>query len=130
MLRSADPKNVDVNVTSGTGVDITWKDGHQSHYSFQFLRDACPCALCDEEREKTGRKAGEAPKPKPGELPMYREPARPTEVEGVGKYAIRFSWNDGHQHGIYSWELLRDLCPCLPCKTEREAEAKSPQRVQ
>ncbi len=61
MPRSADPKNVEVNVTSGTGVDITWKVGHQSHYSFQFLRDACPCALCDEEREKTGRKPGEAP---------------------------------------------------------------------
>jgi DUF971 family protein len=45
---SADPKSVKVNVTTGTGMDIEWKDGHRSSYSFAYLRDACPCALCDE----------------------------------------------------------------------------------
>ncbi len=27
-----DPKSVKVNLTTGTGVDIEWKDGHRSHY--------------------------------------------------------------------------------------------------
>ena len=59
----ADPKSVKVNVTTGTGVEIEWKDGHQSAYSFPFLRDACPCALCNEEREKDGRHPGDPLKP-------------------------------------------------------------------
>ena len=54
------PKSVKVQLTAGTGVDIDWADGHASHYSFQFLRDACPCALCDEERHNEGREPGEA----------------------------------------------------------------------
>ena len=41
----------------------------------------------------------------------FKALARPTEVEPVGKYGIRFTWNDGHQHGIYSWEFLREHCP-------------------
>jgi DUF971 family protein len=123
MARVADPKSVDVNLTAGTGVEIEWKDGHRSRYSFQFLRDACPCALCDDERNQSGRKPGEPPRTAPGALPMYREPARPLEAEAVGKYAIRFTWNDGHQHGIYSWQLLRDVCPCDGCRAERESPA-------
>ena len=50
---------------------------------------------------------------------MFKALARPTEAEGVGKYAIRFTWNDGHQHGIYSWDYLRDYCPCQECKSNR-----------
>ena len=120
MPRVADPKSVDVNVTRGTGVEIEWRDGHRSSYSFQFLRDACPCALCDDERNRNGREPGEPPRTAPGTLPMYREPVRPVETEPVGKYALRFTWNDGHQHGIYSWQLLRDLCACAECKNERQ----------
>jgi len=119
---SADPKSVKVNVTTGTGVEIEWKDGHRSAYSFPFLRDACPCALCNEEREKDGRHPGDPLKPIAGALPMFAA-ARPTEVEPVGKYAIRFSWNDGHQHGIYSWQYLRDNCPCAECKARRAMDA-------
>jgi len=122
MAVSADPKSVKVNVTTGTGMDIEWKDGHKSHYGFPFLRDACPCALCDEERSKTHRQPGDPPGLVPGALPMFKAAAKPTNVEGVGKYAIRFAWNDGHQLGIYSWQFLRDVCPCEECKTARAAE--------
>jgi DUF971 family protein len=111
-----DPQSVQVNLTSGSGVDIKWKDGHDSHYSFQWLRDACPCALCDEERSQSGRAIGSTPKPKAGELPMFRQSPMPTEAAPVGKYAITFKWSDGHQHGIYSWEFLREHCPCAECR--------------
>ncbi|HEX9456515.1 MAG TPA: gamma-butyrobetaine hydroxylase-like domain-containing protein, partial [Candidatus Acidoferrum sp.] len=46
------PASVKIHVTSGAGVDITWADGHASHYDFGYLRDECPCATCNEEREK------------------------------------------------------------------------------
>jgi len=118
---SADPKSVQVNLTTGTGMDIEWKDGHRSHYPFAFLRDACPCALCDDERGKTHRSPDEPPKAAPGTLPMFKPAAKPTSAEGVGKYAIKFHWNDGHELGIYSWQFLRDWCPCEECKTARTA---------
>jgi DUF971 family protein len=120
MVAAADPKSVQVDRSGGTGVDIAWKDGHHSHYSFQFLRDACPCALCDDERAKSGRKLGTPPGAAPGALPMFREAVRPTEVQPAGKYAITFTWNDGHQHGIYSWEYLRAICQCAECKPKAE----------
>jgi DUF971 family protein len=120
-VASADPKSVKVNVSTGTGVDIEWKDGHRSHYDFVYLRDACPCALCDEERGKTHRQPGDPPKLAPGALPMFKPAARANSAEAVGKYAIKFHWNDGHELGIYSWQFLRDWCPCAECKAERAA---------
>ena len=116
---SPDPQSVKVHLSSGAGVDIEWKDGHRSHYSFVFLRDACPCALCNEEREKAGRAPGEAPATAPGTLPMFKAAAKPLSAEGVGKYAIKFSWNDSHDLGIYSWRFLREVCPCEECKAAR-----------
>jgi DUF971 family protein len=119
MPSDAEPKSVRVNKTTGKGMEIDWKDGHQSVFTFQYLRDACPCAHCDEEREKAGLEFGQHAKPT-ALLPMFKEPVRPTEVAPVGKYAISFVWNDGHQHGIYSWELLRILCPCPECTSRRD----------
>ena len=123
MLAMADPKSVKVNLSTGTGLDIEWKDGHQSHYSFPFLRDACPCALCDEERSKTRQQPGEPAKPAPGTLPMFKPVVKATSAEGVGKYAIKFHFSDGHELGIYSWQFLRDWCPCEECKAARGTQA-------
>ena len=123
MVQQAEPKSVKVHKTAGTGVEIEWKDGHRSSYTFTYLRDACPCALCTEEREKDKRRPGDPLKAVAGALPMFKALARPTEVEPIGKYAIRFYWNDGHQHGVYSWRWLRDVCPCEACKMSRESTA-------
>jgi DUF971 family protein len=118
-MPSADPKSVKVHLTSGTGVEIEWKDGHLSRYPFSFLRDACPCALCDEERAKSGRVPGQPASAKPGELPMYKPAVKALSAEGVGKYAIKFQWNDAHELGIYSWQWLRDICPCESCRAAK-----------
>ncbi len=32
------------------------------------------------------------------------------EISIVGRYALNFRWNDGHETGIYSFRYLRDLC--------------------
>ncbi|RXS93276.1 gamma-butyrobetaine hydroxylase-like domain-containing protein [Silvibacterium dinghuense] len=113
---ATDPAKVRVHKTEGTGVEIDWKDGHRSAWTFAWLRLACPCATCVEEREREGRKPGE-PKAKPVELlPMYQAPPRPETVTPVGRYAISFHWNDGHSSGIYSWDFLRRNCICEACK--------------
>src|SRR3989304_5016230 len=33
-------------------------------------------------------------------------------LEAVGNYALLPVWADGHRYGIYSWDMLRRLCPC------------------
>ena len=115
-----DPKSVVIHLTTGQGMEIEWKDGHRSVYTFSFLRDACPCALCEDERTKAGRKAGEAAKLAPGALPMFKPLVKALAAEAVGKYALRFSWNDKHDLGIYSWFYLREFCPCTECSARRK----------
>jgi len=112
------PARVRVRITEGTGVEIEWKDGHLSHWTFQYLRDACPCATCHEAREAAGIAPGQR-KPSPTQLlPMYVAPIKPLESTPVGRYALRFKWNDGHESGIYSWEYLRRSCRCFVCRAE------------
>src|ERR1700679_4244148 len=82
------PEKVRVLLSEGKGLEIDWQDGHRSAWSFAWLRDACPCATCNEEREKEGRKPGQ-PKPKPrAVLPMYAPPAKPASAQAVGRYAL------------------------------------------
>ncbi|MBW4043903.1 MAG: DUF971 domain-containing protein [Acidobacteria bacterium] len=116
---ATEPLKVRVQKTEGTGMEIDWKDGHKSRWTFAWLRNACPCATCHEEREKAGREPGE-PKPQATSLlPMYQAPPRPDSVAPTGKYAISFHWNDGHTSGIYSWDYLRRHCVCEACTAQR-----------
>jgi len=109
------PAKVRVKLTEGTGMEIDWRDGHKSSWTFTWLRHACPCATCHEDRQAAGRAPG-IPKPKPATaLPMYEAPPKPNEVTPVGKYALKFKWNDGHESGIYSWDYLRRVCRCEDC---------------
>jgi len=109
------PEKVRVLLTEGKGLEIDWKDGHKSAWSFAWLRNACPCATCVEERDNEGRKPGQA-RPKPAELlPMYAPPPKPSSAIPVGRYALQFNWLDGHSSGIYSWEYLRRNCQCREC---------------
>jgi DUF971 family protein len=109
------PAKVRVLLTEGKGLEIDWMDGHQSAWNFAWLRDACPCAICVDERAQQNRKPGE-PKAKPAQLlPMYAPPPKPKNVQPVGRYAIQFNWLDGHSGGIYSWEYLRRVCQCPEC---------------
>jgi|SRR5579863_689613 len=114
------PAKVRVLMTEGKGLEIDWADGHKSAWNFAWLRDACPCATCNEERHQQGRKPGEA-KPKPTALlPMYAPPPRPASAHPVGRYALQFNWQDGHSSGIYSWEYLRRVCQCAECRFDQQ----------
>jgi len=109
------PDKVRVLLTEGKGLEIDWVDGHRSAWSFAWLREACPCATCVEERKAEGRKPGQ-PRAKSAQLlPLYAPLPRPASAHAVGRYAIQFNWLDGHTSGIYSWEYLRRVCQCHEC---------------
>jgi DUF971 family protein len=82
------------------GVRITWADDHVCRYSAAELRRACPCAQCV--NEWTGQRVLN-PETISQELTI-------TDLSIVGRYALNFSWSDGHNTGIYSFRYLRDLC--------------------
>ncbi len=106
MPLSADPRHIEVSLSSG--VQIDWKDGHHSDYTLEYLRAHCPCAGC------RGH-GGEKPPASASPFPMYKKALKMDAVEPVGRYALRFLWNDGHTTGIYSYEHLRAICPCAEC---------------
>jgi len=120
------PKKVRVLLSEGKGLEIDWADGHRSAWNFAWLRNACPCATCVDERTQQGRKAGQ-PKSKAAELlPMYAPPAKPASAHAVGRYAIQFNWLDGHSAGIYSFEYLRRHCQCGQCRFGRVETTGAP----
>lgn len=40
----------------------------------------------------------------------------------VGNYAIEAAWNDGHNTGIYSWDILRIIAETEALSVEQLAE--------
>ncbi len=95
----------------GSALQITWKDAHESTYQPFDLRLNCPCAGCVE--ELTGRRMLTSA--------MIRPDVYPTAIHYVGRYALQFVWSDGHDTGIYTFELMRSLCGCGTCSAARDA---------
>lgn len=120
------PIGVKVHVSTGEGVEITWSDGHTSRYDFPYLRDHCPCALCNDARakqEKFSASTGLAGVP-PAVLPMFKPRVKAKSATAVGNYAIQIEFTDGHATGIFSFDHLREICPCDACAREfRSASA-------
>ena len=103
---NAHPVPVEVRHEKGARrVVVTWDDGHASPYAADYLRSWCPCAMCQ----------GHAPKAKFLDLCDQNI----VSLETVGNYAISFTWHDGHDTGIYTFRLLRGLCPCDDCGGEK-----------
>jgi DUF971 family protein len=121
------PAEIKVNVTTGTGVDVTWSDGHASHYDFSYLRDHCPCALCNDERAKKANLQSGPPTSQlsgtlsSAVLPMYKPKVTARSASAVGSYAVQINFSDGHTAGIFSFEHLREICPCEDCAREFRA---------
>ena len=104
-MTSATHSKIEPVVLKADGPDhllIVWSDGRRSVFTWGFLREHCPCALCRTEAEK--------PKPLLMVLkPQEAQPPRPVSMEPVGRYAYHITWNDGHTSGIYSFEHLLAL---------------------
>ena len=92
-------------------VAITWQDAEVSTFSLAYLREQCPCATC----KGTHGEPTTLVRQSRGGLPILQNnPKKSPSVEvksvaPVGNYAIRFTWGDGHNDGLYSWRYLRDL---------------------
>ena len=109
------PTAVKIHISSGAGMDITWADGHLSHYEFPYLRDECPCATCNDQRLKKERLTESSPSFGANPLPIFKPKAKAQAANQVGAYAIQFHFTDGHNTGIYTYEHLRTICPCAEC---------------
>ena len=88
---------------------IAWQDGAVCVYPLVTLRKMCPCATCKEERES----AATRPKTSLTVLPDAFAGGTPTVVDAqlVGNYALKITWSDQHDTGIYSFQYLREICP-------------------
>lgn len=128
------PTDVKVHVTSRGGVDIMWADGHASHYDFAYLREQCPCALCDDLRQKDERNKNDqqqknqglhapAPALQSAELPMFKPRPGARAAKTVGHYALQIDFTDGHNAGIFSYDYLRTICPCAQCASSFRSAA-------
>jgi DUF971 family protein len=130
------PASVKVHVSSGAGVDITWADGHASHYDFKYLREECPCAMCNDERLKKAEgqqkdmqlkkehlQSAAAPALSSPLLPLYKAKLAAKAAHAVGNYALQIDFNDGHTAGIFSFDFLRTICPCQECAREYRSDS-------
>ena len=112
-----------IAISKSKGIKIDWSDGHRSDYALAYLRDECPCATCTGAHGTEPQKSNYS-KPAADPFQMFKPALKMLSVEEVGHYAIRIDWNDGHNTGIYSYDHLREICPCDECKRAREAAAE------
>ncbi len=105
---------------SNARLEIDWADGVTSVYRYEFLRWECPCAHC----------AGEMGIP--GQLQFVTTLAPEqfvlSGIQVVGHYAVRPTWSDGHDTGIYAFARLRRISDRArdDLKSDRPAGAKEP----
>ena len=78
-------------------LEIAFADGHEFRLPYEFLRVYSPSA------EVRGHGPGQEV------LQVGKREVTIKEVEPVGHYAIRPTFSDGHDTGIYSWEYLYEL---------------------
>lgn len=79
---------------------VAWADGLQSQLPLVPLRAQCMCARCVD--EITGERIVELD----GIDPAIQIDA----LQLVGNYALKITWSDGHNTGLYTWPHLRRLC--------------------
>jgi DUF971 family protein len=79
---------------------IAWPDGREAKLNLVALRAQCMCARCVD--EITGQRIVE--------LDGIDPQIAITDMRLVGNYAVKFTWSDGHDTGLYTWPHLRQLC--------------------
>jgi len=82
---------------SSRALEIAFNDGRVFRLPYEFLRVYSPSA------EVRGHGPGQEV------LQVGKRDVAIKEVEAVGHYAIRPTFSDGHDTGIYSWDYLYDL---------------------
>ncbi len=91
---------------SALTLGVVWNDGHHSLIPVRSIRLQCRCANCVDEwtREQLFDPS------------KIASDIKPVKMDTVGRYALRIQWSDGHDSGIYTFDLMRSLCECPECK--------------
>lgn len=84
---------------SGARLHISWNDGTSSEFSPWDVRYYCPCAGCVD--EMTGKRLLR-PENIPTDISL-------TAIQYVGRYALQFTWDDGHDTGYFTYTYLQEL---------------------
>ena len=82
---------------------IKWEGGNESYIPLIKHRDECPCAECSGETDALGNLY------KGQTMPKTAAGCTILKVKAVGYYAMQIFWGDGHNSGIYRFELLKEL---------------------
>ena len=78
-------------------LEISFADGTTFEYPAEFLRVYSPSA---EVRGHWGQGA---------KLQLDKQDVNIIKIEPVGAYAIKITYDDGHDSGLYDWDYLYDL---------------------
>jgi len=97
---AATPTDIELD-TSGRRLRFAWGDGRRSDYDWEYLRWRCPCASCSGEGEYPGELQGRT-ELRPDETEMV-------DLELVGRYAVKPTWRNGHDTGLFTFRNLRAL---------------------
>ncbi|MDX1757548.1 MAG: DUF971 domain-containing protein [Marinobacter sp.] len=90
------PTNIRVRKRSRL-LHLDYADDSSLELPFELLRVYSPSA------EVRGHGMG------PGLLQTGKQDVEITGAEMVGNYALKLSFSDGHDSGLFTWEYLRDL---------------------
>jgi DUF971 family protein len=92
------PQPLDIKLRTVSRIlEVRFDDGSRFELPFEYLRVFSPSA------EVKGHGGGE------GMLVTGKQGVGISGFEPVGNYALRLSFDDGHDTGLYSWKLLHDL---------------------
>ena len=80
-----------------------WEDGLESYINLKTLREKCPCANCEGEKDVFGNIY------KSNTSLLNENSFLLKGIQPVGYYALRPFWKDGHNTGISTIELLNEL---------------------
>jgi DUF971 family protein len=97
---AATPTDIELE-RAGRRLRFTWADGQRSDYDWEYLRWRCPCATCSGE--------GEFPGTLKDRTSLNADETDMVDVELVGRYAVRPTWADGHDTGIFTFRNLRAI---------------------
>ena len=98
------PRSLDLH--KDRALTVRWSDGRISIYPIAYLRRMSPSADARALREQMERNPLTV-LPSSGES----DELTATGAELVGNYAVRITFSDGHDTGIYSWAYLRSIDP-------------------
>lgn len=98
------PVPTEINLIRDKELRIRWRDRSECVIPLERLRAACPCATCRALRDEQSRNPL-AVLPRPADAAM----ALAESAALTGRYALRVTWRDGHDTGIYDFALLHAL---------------------